>query len=176
MRTYTVKPHQIQIYNEIKKLPEKNLTYYVFQQSLIYPNLTLNELKKFIKRSVKRYCYDFSKYDYKPQFENQIIKYYCFFETSKDFFWSQHENIIVEEDINNIGLHFHLFVSSDRFFFCPHSYSFYLFEELNSQRNKLKSFSKYDYNRINKLDEDFILYHTKQMMFRYSPELVMKNY
>jgi hypothetical protein len=178
MRTYTIKPHQIKIYNEIKTLP-KGLTYYVFQQSLTHPNLTLNELKKVIRSSVNDFCYENGntpQYTYKKRDENILVKYYCFFETSQDFFWSQNTNTIVNEDIRNFGLHFHLFVSFHKEVYKPDRFSFQLVQGLSSIKHKLKSFSKFDYIKNLKLEPDFIYYHTKQMMFRYEPELILKNF
>ncbi len=178
MRTYTLKPHQIKIYNEIKTLPTV-LTYYVFQQSLTHPNLTLNELKKVIRSTVNKFCYEYGnhpQYTYKKRDENKLVKYYCFFETSEDFFWSQNTNTIVNEEIRNFGLHFHLFVSFNPSIYLPDTFGFKMVQELSSIKHKMKSFSKFDYIKRIKLEPDFIYYHTKQMMFRYEPEMILKNY
>ena len=174
MRLYELKPHQIQILNELKTLPQKNLHYYVIQQSLTEPNLTLNELKKYIKRSIKYFIKDFTGYNYRPGLENEIVKYYCFFETTQEFFNSQNSNHNLSEELYS-GLHFHLFISSPNCVIHLPSYTHYLFTQLTSQKNKRKSITKFDYSKIEHLDEEFINYHTKQMMYRFSPELVFKN-
>lgn len=174
MRLYELKPHQIQILNEIKSLPQKNLHYYVIQQSLIEPNLTLNELKKFIKRSIRYFVKDFTGSNYRPGIEDKLIKYYCFFETTQDFFKSQNSNQNLSDELYS-GLHFHLFISSPHSIIHLPNYTHYLFEQLTSQKNKRKSLTKFDYTKIEILDEDFINYHTKQMMYRFSSEMVIKN-
>lgn len=174
MKLYELKPHQIEILNEIKSLPQKNLYNFVIQQSLKNPNLTLNELKKYIKRSIRCFVKDFTGINYKPGIENNLIKYYCFFETTKDFFQSQNSNQNITEDIYS-GLHFHLFISSPNNIIHLPNFSHYLFQELTSQKNKRNCISKFDYTKIETLDEDFINYHTKQMMYRFSPEMVIKN-
>ena len=175
-RTYTINPYQLRVLNEIKSLPKKHLHYLVGQQSNKYSNLTLKELKFFIKKGIKNYCREIN-YNYKKGDENKLIKYYCVFETKKDFFLSQHQNTIVSEDIE-MGIHFHLFLTSSdgnpwvSFPSLIHS----IFMELTHLPHKRKCISKYDYDKIKTLDENFILYHTKQIMFRPSSEMSMKNF
>jgi hypothetical protein len=176
MKTYTfpVKPHQIKIIEEIKNLPLKRLHYLVVQQSLRHPNLTLNELKKHIRRGIKRYVKELMGYRYRYGIEDELIKYYCFFETSKDFFWSQQLNDIVNENIE-MNIHFHLFLSGDYPDVNFTQLIQYILRELTSQKNKTMCLGKVDYVRLETLENDFILYHTKQMMYRPTPQFIMKN-
>ncbi len=110
MRTYELNEHQKNILKEVNQLPLTDLFYIVVQQSDTNANLTLKELKKYIKRSVKEYVKRSDLQTYWEGKENELIKYYCFFETTKEFFLSQHTNILVNEDFY-CGFHFHLFIS-----------------------------------------------------------------
>ena len=175
LRTYHINPYQLKILNEIKSLPKKKLHYLVGQQSSTFPNLTLREMRKLIRRGFRRYIQETNTMYY-PGLENELVKFYCVFETKREFFHSQHQNNIVEDDID-MGLHFHLFLSS------PDNYPWIsfptlihtIFSELTSMKHKQRCISKYDYVRIEELDENFILYHTKQFMYRPSVEMIMKN-
>ena len=174
IRTFTIKPHQKEILLEVKKLPLERLHYLVVQQSLIHPNLTLNELKRLIKRGVKKYTQDLFGYNYKLSFEDEFIKYFCFFETSKDFFWSQHLNTLVDENIE-MNIHFHLFISGNDGVINIPQLIHYIIRELTSQKNKLMCLGKIDYTKLKTLQDDFILYHTKQMMYRPSRQMIIHN-
>lgn len=174
MRTFELKPHQNKILSEIKKLPKSKLHYLVIQQNKNQPNFTLNELKKHIKKGIKRYVSKHFLFNYRKGLEDQIVKYYCFFETSKDFFWSQHKNTIVDKNIE-MNLHFHLFISSDISSVHLPQLVNDIIQEFFGQRNKQKSLLKIDYNKIENLDDDFILYHTKQMMFEPNVDFILKN-
>ena len=110
LRTYEIKPHQLKILNQIKSLPQKRLHYVVGQQSSDHPNLTLPEMKKLIRRGIRRYIQETTLH-YHQGLENELVKFYCVFETKKDFFHSQHENSLVDEDLD-MGIHFHLFLTS----------------------------------------------------------------
>ena len=159
MRTYEINDHQKKILYEVSRLPTENLYYIVVQQNIKGSNFTLNELKKHIRRSVKEYGTK----------ENDLIKYFAIFETTHDFFMSQHTTDIVKTDFYS-GFHFHLFISG-----VNEDYLKELAYQLNSQKNKRGCISKIDGVKKENLNHDFILYHTKQMMFRYSPQLVLKN-
>jgi len=172
--TYQLKEHQKEILADVKNLPINQLHYLVVQQSLKYPPLTLNELKKHIRSGIKNYVKEWMGYQYRPGNENEIIEYYGFFETSKEFWWSQHTYNLNKSDFDS-RFHFHLFLSSKKPLVCFNSVVNSIFTELTSQKNKRLSVSKFNYNRVNKLDDDFILYHTKQLMHGPSSELVMKN-
>ncbi|MGB1102289.1 MAG: hypothetical protein ACPG21_01535 [Crocinitomicaceae bacterium] len=174
MRTFELKPHQKEILEDINKLDLRRLHYLVIQQNQNNPNLTLNELKKHIKRGVKLYTQSLLGYKYKNGVENKLIQYVCFFETSEDFFWSQHINSIVGEEIN-MNLHFHLFISSNKgLVFVPQLVNDIILQLL-SQKNKSRSIKKIDYDSINELDFDFKTYHVKQMMYRPSPSFYLSN-
>jgi len=172
--TYQLRDHQRKILKEVKSLPKNQLYYLVAQQSLKHRPLTLNELKKHITRGIKNYIKEWSGHQYSPGIENDIIKYYGFFETSKDFFWSQHTHNLNQESID-LRFHFHIFLSTDKPLICFNSVVNSVFQELTSQKNKRLSISKFDYNKVNKLDNDFILYHTKQLMYSPAGELIIKN-
>lgn len=174
-RTYTINPYQLKVLNKIKTLPKKHLHYLVGQQSNKNFNLTLKELKLLIKRGIKRYCRELN-ITFKPGDESKYIKYFCVFETTKDFFQSQHQNTIVKEDIE-MGIHFHLFITSpDNYYWVSFpSLIHSIYSELTRLKHKRRCISKYDYYRIKSLDENFILYHTKQFMYNPSSEMTMRN-
>lgn len=175
-RTYHIKPHQLEILNDIKSLPRKRLHYITVQQSDHHPNLTLPEMKKLIKRGLRRYFKE-TTLEYYRGLENELMKYYCVFETKKDFFLSQHQNNLIEQEID-MGLHFHLFITSlDNYNWVSFPNLIHtLFSELTSIKHKQRCLSEFGYKMIDKLDDNFILYHTKQFMYRTSEEMILKNY
>lgn len=130
--TYEIQPFQHRIIQEIQTLPPR-IYNYVIQQSPNKLNLTLPQLKRSIYRSVRRFIKDFQGYNYKIGQENELIKYYCFFETIKNFNQSQNNNNLLDETLN-MGLHFHLFVSSKDPRISLSNYTHYLFEELTRKR------------------------------------------
>jgi hypothetical protein len=141
----------------------------VVQQKIRRKIFTDNELKNHIQRSIKKYVRRKDPVNYYDGKENETIKYIAFFETTEDFFKSQHTNKIVDTNFY-AGLHFHLFITG-----VNDDYINELICQLSSQKNKQGCISKIDWVKKEKLDHDFILYHTKQMMYRYSPQLVLKN-
>jgi hypothetical protein len=175
LRTYEINSHQLKILKEIKSLPQKRLHYVVGQQSNVHKNLTLPEMKKLIRQGLRRYIQETSLH-YQTGLENQLVRFFCVFEVKKDFFHSQHQNTLVDEGVD-MGIHFHLFIT------CPDKYPWIsfpsllhsIFNELTSLKHKQLCLSKFDYKKIDKLDDNFILYHTKQFMFRPSVEMLMKN-
>jgi len=167
--TYQINEHQEKIRNEISQLPTESMYYIVVQQNIKGSNFSLNELKKHIRRSTKEYVKRRDPQGYYSGKENDLIKYLTIFETTHDFFMSQHTTSIVKTDFYS-GFHFHLFITGVR-----EDYINQLTYQLNSQKNKHGCISKIDGVKKEKLDHDFILYHTKQMMFRYSPQLILKN-
>jgi len=174
-RTYPINPYQIKILKAINSLPKKHLHYLVGQQSLKNRNLTLKEMKKLIRDGIRRYI-DALTLTQGQGKENKLVKYFCVFETKKDFCHSQHQNTIVDTEID-MGLHFHLFISSpDDYPWISFSAMFYtMLNELTHLPQNRRCISKYDYNRIEKLDENFVLYHTKQFMYNPSSEMIMTN-
>ncbi len=174
MRTYDLKPHQNQILNEVKNLPKQRLHYLVIQQNRNKPNFTLKELKKHIRLGIKKYVNQIYPFTNIKDLEKQLVKYYCFFETSEEFFKSQHKNKIVSESIE-MNLHFHLFITStDSNIYVPQLINNIILEFFG-QRNKQSSLLKIDYKKIEKLEDDFILYHTKQMMYESNLDFIIKN-
>jgi hypothetical protein len=172
--TYQIQPFQQRILQEVKSLNTNNLYYYVIEQDYTKPPLTLPELKKCVSMSIRKYIKDLLGFRYKKGKENELIKYYCFFETSKEFCISQTTQSIFDWDFYN-GFHFHLFISSSFSEISFQNYTHYLFEALTSIPTKKNSLLKFDYTKIFKLDDDFILYHSKQWQNRYEVELTLNN-
>lgn len=174
MRTFELKPHQNQILIEVKNLPKSKLHYLVVQQNRNKPNFTLKELKKHIKTGIKKYVSQLYPFNTIKNLEKNTIKYYCFFETSKEFNNSQNKNIIVDINIE-MNLHFHLFITSTDSNVYVQKLINDILQEFFKQTNKQSSLSKIDYYKIDKLEDDFILYHTKQMKDLLNIDFIMKN-
>jgi hypothetical protein len=66
-------------------------------------------MRKLIRRGIRRYFQETSLH-YHQGLENELVKFFCVFETKKDFFHSQHTNEIFDLEVD-MGLHFHLFIS-----------------------------------------------------------------
>ena len=175
LRSYQIKEHQKDILNSVKSLPQHNLHYITGQQSNRHSNLTLPELKKLIRKGIRQYLLP-TIVQQPNKKESDLIRFFCVFETTKDFFHSQHKSIDVSEEMF-LGLHFHLFISptpSNHWVSFP-SLVHSIFTELTSIRHKSRCLSKYDYQKIEELNENFVLYHTKQFMFHPSTEMIMTN-
>jgi hypothetical protein len=172
-RIYEISPSQHKILNCIKSLPKKNLHYLVGQQSDKHRNLTLPEMKKLIRDGIRRYVKQVTLSSNKG-IENELLKYFCVFETVKDFSLSQYQNTIVNENIF-MGIHFHLFITSEIGWISFPSMFHSIFNELTHLKHNHRCISKFDYDRITELDENFILYHTKQFMYSPSNEMIMTN-
>jgi hypothetical protein len=172
---YHLNDFQAKMRNEIKSLPQRKLYYLTAQQSNQYLNLTLPELKKLIRKGIRKYIQQIEPRYYKG-LENEILKFYCVFETKKEFNLSQQKNELVSTD-TSLGLHFHLFLSS------PNNYSWISFDaliyqifcELTSIKHKKNAISKYGYFKIDNLEEFFMQYHTKQFVNYPSNEMIYKN-
>jgi hypothetical protein len=160
MRTFELNPDQIRYYKDLSSLPTKNLFYVVVQQKIKGKNFTLPELKKYIKSAVKQY-----------ELRNNInnIKYIAIFENTKEFHMSQHNINIVKTHIY-AGFHFHLFISG-----VAPDFIDYLNYQFNRLKHKRGCISAIDGKMIEHFDEDFKTYHLKQMMFSYSPQLVLSR-
>jgi hypothetical protein len=171
---YEIKPFHKKVLHEVGQLNTGNLYYYVIEQNFDNPPLTLPELKKCIYRSIKKYVKELLGYKYKIGSEDTMIKYFCFFETSKEFCLSQTKQNIFDWDYYT-GFHFHLFISSSYNEVSFSHYTHFLYQELTSIPVKKTSLLKYDYGKLNVLENDFILYHTKQWKDRYENELILKN-
>jgi len=145
----------------------------VIQQNIAEMNFTLPELKKHLQYSIKRYVRDFFSIEYRVGLEKDLIQYVCFFETTKEFNQSLHsENI---RDGIYEGFHFHLFISSKSGEVHLPQLIHNLFWSLTSQKIKSRALKKFDYHKVEQLDDIFILYHTKQHYYIEMPEMVMKN-
>ena len=165
---------QIKMINDIKSLPRKNLHYITAQQSNQYSNLTLKELKKLIKRGVRRYIQELEP-NYYPNKENELVKFYCVFETTKEFNLNLKNESL--DDIPFMGLHFHLFISCpDNYkWICFQSLIFQIFYELTSLKHKQSCISEYGHFKIDNLEERFLQYHTKQFNVISSFEMILRN-
>jgi hypothetical protein len=181
--------------NDIKSLPKKHLHYITAQQSNQYQNFTLNELKILIKRGIRRYIQELEPNYYRSK-ENELVKFYCVFETTKEF----NQNIKNESlgDLPFMGLHFHMFIS------CPDNYNWISFEKLifqifyeltaikrqplklipstskpiktkKKKEKKQSCISEYGYFKIESLEERFLQYHTKQFNTYPSLEMIFRN-
>ena len=170
--TYPIKPFQDQIVQEIQTL-KPTIYNYVINQKSEQTNLTLPQLKRSIYRSVRLYVQDYLGSEYKSGIENEYVKYYCFFETSKEFY-------NIQNDINNydtnvsMGLHFHLFISSSIPQLSLTNYTHFLYQELTSFPCKKTSINDFGFRTYNTLPLDFILYHTKQYK-EYPKDMIFKN-
>jgi hypothetical protein len=165
---------QIKMINDIKSLPKKNLHYITAQQSNQYQNLTLKELKRLIKRGIRRYIQELEP-NYYPNKENELVKFYCVFETTKEFNLNLKNESL--DDIPFMGLHFHLFIScSDNYKWISfQNLIFQIFYELTSLKQKQSCISEYGHFKINNLEERFIQYHTKQFSINPSLEMILRN-
>jgi hypothetical protein len=173
LRTYEINPYQLKILNVVKSLPRRNLHYVTGQQSDKHLNLTLPEMKNLIRRGIRRYFQETSLH-YHQGLENEEVKFFCVFETKKDFFHSQHQNNVIDVEVD-MGLHFHLFISPIKEWVSIPTLIHTIFTELTSFKHKQRCISEFGYMKIDDLQDNFILYHTKQFMFRPSVEMVMKN-
>jgi hypothetical protein len=175
-KTYSINPFQSKMYSDIKSLGD-TLYYVVGKQNSNSKggNLNLKQLKNFIRRGLRRYFQRYSPIYYQGQ-ENELVKFYCVFETNKEFNQSQKEKVLFDDGFY-IGLHFHLFIS------IPKTFDWFSFgllfnsicSELTSLSYRRDCFSHLDCDKIIDLDEVFILYHTKQFFDRPTSEMIMKN-
>ena len=175
MKLYELNDFQINMKDSIKSIPKKHLYYITGQQSKQYSNLTLKELKKLIRKGIRQYIQDIEPLYSKEQI-NELVKFYCVFETKKSFNLSLHNLNLINDD-PNMGLHFHLFIS------CPNNYnwisfellSFYIFNSLTSIKHKSNCLSEYGSYKIKSLEDNFINYHTKQFVKYPSLEMILSN-
>jgi hypothetical protein len=174
MRNYNYKPHQLQILKEVKGMNLTRLHYLVIQQDTRFTNFTLNELKKHILIGIKNYVKELLGINYKYRCEKDLIQYYCFFETSKAYFQAMYSDTLIQADLK-MKLHFHLFISSN--FSQVHLPQLInsIIHELSNQKNKYRAVLKVDYQKIDDLENDFVLYHTKQHKYEYRKDFILKN-
>jgi hypothetical protein len=171
--TYPIKPFQHRIVQEIQTL-KPTIYNYVINQKTDHPNLTLPQLKRSIYRSVRLFIQDYLGSQYQKGIEDQYIKYYCFFETSKEFYLSQNDINSMETDIP-MGLHFHLFISPLSTSIPITNLTHYLYTELTSFPSKKTSINDFGFRTYQTLPLNFILYHTKQYK-DYPRDFIFKNF
>ena len=174
-KIYHLNPLQQTVFKSIKSLPRKHLHYIVAQQSKSRPNLSLKQMKTSIRRAVRGYIRE-SNYPYRPELDNLLVQYLCVFETTKKF----HQFICsddVAEKTPYVGLHFHLFITSpDNYpWVCFNNLSCRILKELSRFPKKAGCISNYDYRKLNTLENEFVLYHTKQLYKRPSREMILTN-
>lgn len=174
LRTYELNEFQKKMISDIKSLPRKNLHYITAQQSDKHLNLTLPQMKKAIRQAIRRYIRE-TNLNYYSGLENELVKFYCVFETKKEFSLSQRSAKTLNDEVN-MGLHFHLFISCpDNYpWICFTSLSYQILRELSSFPKKQRCISKYGYFEIEALDENFVQYHTKQQDY-VQREMIMRN-
>lgn len=174
LRTYELNEFQKKMISDIKSLPRKNLHYITAQQSDKHLNLTLPQMKKAIRQAIRRYIKE-ANLNYYSGLENELVKFYCVFETKKEFSLSQRSAKTLTDEVN-MGLHFHLFISCpDNYpWICFTSLSYQILRELSSFPKKQRCISKYGYFEIEDLEEDFVQYHTKQQDI-FSREMIMTS-
>jgi hypothetical protein len=175
MRLYELNDFQNTMKDKIKSLPKKHLHYLTAQQSNKYLNLTLNELKKLIRKGIRQYIQQVEP-TYTSDIEKSLVRFYCVFETKKSFSLSQQKTNIHFED-SNMGIHLHLFLS------CPDNYNwisfdsliYHIFDALTSIKHKKTCISEYGYFKIDNLEDEFLNYHTKQFFKNPSLEMIYSN-
>ena len=168
-------PFQKEVFQKVKSLPPKLLHYLVGQQSSEPHrfNLNLEELKYLITRGIMKFIRE-TNVPYQRGLENELVKFYCVFETDQTFNESQMNDNLMNQSFY-LGLHFHLFFSSPVSWFDYEGLIHSLFLELTSIPSKRLCLSKYDYKVVNELEDPFVLYHTKQFYERPTREMVLTN-
>jgi hypothetical protein len=190
-------PFQQEVYLKIHSLTNKDLHYITLQQNSTRKksNLNLKELKNFIRRGIRKYFIE-NHPDYHPNIENELVKYFCVFETNQYFNYNQWNEYILSDRLY-LGLHFHLFLS------CPDHFEWFSIQklserikwELRSLKHKRDCISEYELTTLKMISEsqsekefseeqsvltnytkDFIRYHTKQFCERPSNEMILSNY
>ena len=162
MKKHKLLPHQIELADKLYKLNQKNLFYLVSQPNDKFPNHSVNELKKHIKKGIIRYTRDYLLHNYKYGLEDRLFKYVLFIEYPKEFYQAIS---LVDTDLSSMysGVHFHLFISSDDSLVCFPQLFHHIFSELSYQELKEKSIRKFDYKKIEPtIERRFAEYHTKQ--------------
>ena len=174
MKEYKLKEHQIKLANLVHKLDSKNLYYLTSQANILFPNHTVNEIKKHITNTIKKYVRSFMGSKYSYGVEKDMIKYCLFIETTKEFNQAIYN---FDTDMTNMkpGLHFHLFITSVNQSIHIPQIIHDLFLELTSQKLKAQSIRKYDYIKLEQLNTNFVNYHTKQHYYAINKEMLLFN-
>lgn len=173
-KIYRANKHQIEVLNQVRRLPRKHLHYIVAQQADNRPNINLKQMKNAIKRAVRGYVKE-SNYPYSPALDNLLVQYLCVFETTKEFHLSHCEQRLNEDFY--LGLHCHIFLTSpDNYpWVCFTTLAHRIFHELTDYPKRGDCLKKYDTVEVDKLNDPFILYHTKQLYQRPSREMILTN-
>jgi hypothetical protein len=91
IRDYAFNNFQKKMILDIKSLPKKKLHYITAQQSYKYKNLTLPEMKKLIKRAIRRYIQECNS-NYQPGLENDGTGLF-----------NEKKYVLIESTTNNMG-------------------------------------------------------------------------
>lgn len=195
-KTYVLNSFQQEVYQRIKSLTDKDLHYITLQQTSNphKRNLNLKELKNFIRRGIRKYFIE-NHPNYQPNIENELVKYFCVFETNQYFNLNQWNDFLTNERLY-LGLHFHLFLS------CPDHLQWFSIKdlstrikwELRSLKHKRECISEYELTTLKGISDiqseketdeeqsvltsytkDFIRYHTKQFFERPTKEMILTN-
>ena len=196
-KTYVLNPFQQEVSQKIHSLTNQDLHYITLQQNSTRKksNLNLKELKNFIRRGIRKYFIE-NHPSYYPNIENELVKYFCVFETNQYFNLNQWNDFLTSDRLY-LGLHFHLFLS------CPDHLDWFSIQdlskrikwELRSLKHKRDCISEYelttlkvkssnasekevsdDQSVIKSYTSDFVRYHTKQFFERPSREMILTNY
>lgn len=196
-KTYVLNPFQQEVCMKIQSLTDRDIHYITLQQNSTRKknNLNLKELKNFIRRGIRKYFMENHPH-YHPNIDNELVKYFCVFETNQYFNHNQFNQYIFSDRLY-LGLHFHLFLS------CPDHLDWFSIKdlsdrikwELRSLKHKRDCISEYELTTLKVISDsqsekesgeeqsvltdytvDFIRYHTKQFFERPSKELTLSNY
>lgn len=166
MKKHKLKPHQQELASRIKKELDKfnqnNLYYLVSKPNIdVENNLTIPEIKKYIKSGIQKYTQEFLLHNYYWGAEKKLFQYILFIEYPKDFYLATLDTNADLTSLNN-DVHFHMFISSKSNYVNMTQIGYKIFYDLTSSKSKSNSISKYKCYKIENISEEFIEYHTKQ--------------
>lgn len=178
MKKHNLKPHQKElasrVFTELKMLNENNLYYLVSKPNSHTDNLTIPELKKYIKSGIQKYTQEFLLHNYYWGAEKKLFQYILFIEYPKDFYLATLDTNANLTSLNN-DAHFHMFVSSNNSFVNMTQLGYQIFRDLTSSKKKPNSIRKYKCYKLENISEEFIEYHTKQHYQYIDKERLMIN-
>jgi hypothetical protein len=180
LESYELTDSQTQVYNTIKKLDEKKLYYFSINQKKHQVHLTLPEIRKHTERTFLNYTRDLNPFLRRIPLEliNDNFKYIGIIETGGYFHKSQLSNNKLYNDKVDLDLHLHLFVQPINSCISMENFSYNLFTNLNSQKNKSDIIRDFDYQKFDPSNKKhrFFYYHTKQFQTTpYNYEMILTN-
>jgi hypothetical protein len=179
MKQHKLKPHQIElatrVMTEVNKLNENNLYYLVSKPNENTDNLTIPEIKKYIKSGIQKYTQEFLLHNYYWGAEKKLFQYILFIEYPKDFYLATLDINANLTSLNN-DVHFHMFISSNNNFVNMTQLGYQILLDLTSSRKKPNSIKKYKCYKIEDgITKEFAEYHTKQHYQYIDKERLMIN-